>query len=101
MGILFHPDPTRNRTILKAKLGKIENEAPRARARGASFFWEDKETKMKVKYKPVHLKEWFDTVDRICDIKQLKEIFDRHHNDIVMAGAAPDGNQKDFFLAFR
>ncbi len=63
------------------------------------FFRQDKETKAKVEYKPVHSKEWFNTVDRICDIKQLKEIFDQH-TDVVMAGTTSGGNQKEFLSLF-
>lgn len=49
------------------------------------FFWQDKATKEKVEYTPIHSRDWFDTVDRLCDIKKLKEMLDQH-NDAVMAG---------------
>jgi len=63
------------------------------------FFWQDKETKAKVRYTPVHSRDWFDTVDRLCDIKKLKEILDQY-NDIVMAGTTSGGNQKEFLSLF-
>lgn len=62
------------------------------------FFWQDKETKQKVEYSPVQSREWFDRVDRFCDIGRLKEILDQN-NDTVMAGTA-SGNQAEYFLLF-
>lgn len=63
------------------------------------FFWQKKETKEKVEYSPVHSKEWFDTVDRLCDINKLKEMLDQY-TDIVMAGTTSGGNQKEFLSLF-
>lgn len=63
------------------------------------FFWQDKETKTKVKYTSVHLRNWFNTVDRLCNIKKLKEIIDQYDN-IVMAGTTSGGNEKEFFSLF-
>ena len=51
------------------------------------FFWQDKQTKQKVAYIPGQSKDWFETVDRLCDIDQLKEMLN-DCNDIVMAGTA-------------
>jgi broad-specificity NMP kinase len=61
------------------------------------FFWQDKKTKEKVEYTPVHNKGWFDTVDRICDIEKLKGLFDQYD---VMAGTTSGGNQKEFLALF-
>ena len=61
------------------------------------FFWQDKKTKEKVEYAPVHDKGWFDTVDRVCDIEKLKGIFDQYD---VMAGTTSGGNQKEFLALF-
>jgi broad-specificity NMP kinase len=63
------------------------------------FFWQNKETKEKVEYYPVHSKEWFDTVDRLCDINKLKEMLDQYTN-IVMAGTTSGSNQKNFLSLF-
>ena len=63
------------------------------------FFWQDKITKEKVEYKPVHTKEWFDTVDRLCDINQLKALLSKY-DDVVMAGTTSGSNQKEFLSLF-
>jgi broad-specificity NMP kinase len=63
------------------------------------FFWQDKTTKKKIEYTPVHSREWFNTVDRICDIDRLKEMLS-HYDDIVMAGTTSGSDQKDFFPLF-
>ncbi len=62
------------------------------------FFWQDKKTKEKVKYTPVHSREWFDTVDRFCDIDKLKDILNQH-GDIILAGTA-SGNQAEYLPLF-
>lgn len=61
------------------------------------FFWQDKKTKEKVEYTPVHDKEWFNTVDRVCNIEKLKKMFDQYD---VMAGSTNGGNQKEFLALF-
>ena len=64
------------------------------------FFWQNKETKEKVEYSPVQSKDWFDTVDRLCDITKLKEMLDQY-TGIVMAGTSGGGsNQKEFLSLF-
>jgi broad-specificity NMP kinase len=63
------------------------------------FFWQDKITKEKVPYSPVQLREWFDNVDRLCDIDTLKEILDQYQ-DVVMAGTTSGSNQKEFLSLF-
>ncbi len=63
------------------------------------FFWQDKETKQAVEYSPVHSKEWFDTVDRLCNISMLKELL-AAHEEIVMAGTTSGSNQKEFLGLF-
>src|ERR1700722_10652915 len=63
------------------------------------FFWQDKITKEKVEYKPIHSKEWFDTVDRLCDIDRLKEMLGQY-DDIFMAGTTSGSNQKEFLSLF-
>lgn len=63
------------------------------------FFWQDKDTKEKVEYSPVVKKEWFDRVDRICNIEMLKKILDQNNN-IIMAGTTSDSNQKEFLSFF-
>ena len=63
------------------------------------FFWQDKRTKTKVNYTPVHSRDWFDTVDRLCDINRLKEMFGQY-DDIIMAGTTSGGNQKEFLSLF-
>lgn len=63
------------------------------------FFWQHKETGEKVPYSPVHSREWFDTVDRLCDIPKLKEILSEHET-IVAAGTTSGSNQKEFLDLF-
>lgn len=63
------------------------------------FFWQDKETKEKVEYTPVESREWFDTVDRLCDISKLKEILSQYE-DIVVAGTTSGSNQEEFLSLF-
>jgi broad-specificity NMP kinase len=63
------------------------------------FFWQHKKTKETVEYAPVHSKEWFDTVDRLCDINKMNELLARQ-SDIVMAGSTSGSNQKEFFSLF-
>ncbi|HEY0220811.1 MAG TPA: AAA family ATPase [Candidatus Paceibacterota bacterium] len=64
------------------------------------FFWQDKNTKQKVEYSPVQSREWFDTVDRLCDIDRLKDMLDQYEN-IVMAGTiSSDDDQKEFLSLF-
>lgn len=63
------------------------------------FFWQDKETKEKVEYAPVESREWFDTVDRLCDIPKLKEILSQHE-DIVVAGTISASSQEEFLSLF-
>lgn len=63
------------------------------------FFWQDKETKEKVEYFPVHSREWFGAVDRLCDISRLKEILNQY-TSIVMAGTISGSNQKEFLSLF-
>lgn len=62
------------------------------------FFWQDRKTKEKVTYVPAQSREWFDTVDRLCDIDRLKEILNQHDN-IVVAGTA-SGNQAEYLSLF-
>lgn len=63
------------------------------------FFWQNKETKEKVEYSPVQSKEWFDTVDRLCDIDKLKKILEKYV-DIIAAGTISGSNQKEFLELF-
>lgn len=63
------------------------------------FFWQNKETREKVEYSPVQSREWFDTVDRLCDISRLKEIVDQYKN-IIMAGTTSGSNQREFLSLF-
>lgn len=63
------------------------------------FFWQNKETKEKVQYTPGRPKEWFDTVDRLCDINKLKELLNQQAS-IVMAGTTGGSNQKEFLSVF-
>jgi len=60
-------------------------------------FWQDKQTKEKVEYTPVHSPDWFDTVNRLCDIEKLKGILSKY-DDIVVAGTAGDNQDKYFPL---
>ncbi len=63
------------------------------------FFWQNNETKQKVEYSPIHSQEWFNTVDRFCDIDKLKEILSQN-NDMVVAGTTSGSNQKEFLSVF-
>lgn len=63
------------------------------------FFWQDKETREKVQYTPVESREWFETVDRLCDISRLKEILSQYDN-VVVAGATSGSNQEEFLSLF-
>lgn len=63
------------------------------------FFWQDKETGEKVEYTPVDSKEWFETVDRLCDIPILKEILSQYE-DVVVAGTTSGSNQEEFLSLF-
>jgi len=62
------------------------------------FFWQDKITKQKTEYMPGRPREWFNSVERFCDIDKLKEILSRQEN-IIVAGTA-GGNQLEFFPLF-
>ncbi|MFA6601526.1 MAG: AAA family ATPase [Candidatus Paceibacterota bacterium] len=61
-------------------------------------FWQDKATKRKVEYTPVHSRDWFETVNRLCDIDRLKVMLNQKQ-DIVMAGTAGD-NQQEYLPLF-
>ena len=63
------------------------------------FFWQDKNTKEKIEYSPVHSKEWFDGVDRICDIDKLKELLEQH-SSVTMAGTTSGSNKGEFLSQF-
>ena len=63
------------------------------------FFWQDKTTKKKIEYTPGRPKEWFENVDRLCDIDQLKKMLSQYDN-IVMAGTTSGSNQKEFLSVF-
>ncbi len=63
------------------------------------FFWQNKITGEKVEYQPVHSQDWFDTVDRLCDIPKLKEILSQY-DDLIAAGTTSGSNQKEFLAAF-
>ena len=62
------------------------------------MFWRNKTTKEKVAYAPTHSHDWFDTVERVCDIEKLKEILNERE-DVIVAGTAGD-NQIDYFPLF-
>ncbi|MEK7579015.1 MAG: AAA family ATPase [Patescibacteria group bacterium] len=61
-------------------------------------FWQDKKTKERVEYVPTTSREWFDTVDRLCDIHRLKELLNQQ-DDIIVAGTAGE-SQKDYLPLF-
>ena len=63
------------------------------------FFWQDNKTKEKIPYTPIHSREWFDTVDRLCDIEKLETMLNQY-DDIVMAGTSAGSNQEDFLSHF-
>ena len=62
------------------------------------MFWQDKISKEKVEYTPIQSREWFDTVDRFCDIEKLQGILNEDEN-IIVAGTAAD-NQTEYFPLF-
>lgn len=62
------------------------------------FFWQDKKTKEKVEYTPIHAQDWFDGVERLCNIAQLKELLAQYDN-IVMAGTGGD-SQAEYLPLF-
>lgn len=61
-------------------------------------FWQDKETKERVKYNPIHSPNWFDNKERLCDIGKLKEMLSQY-DDVVMAGTAGD-SQAEYLPLF-
>jgi broad-specificity NMP kinase len=63
------------------------------------FYWQDLKTKERVEYTPVHAQDWFETVDRLCDIPKLKEILDSQ-KDIVVSGSTSGSNLKEFLSLF-
>lgn len=63
------------------------------------FSWRDNKTKEKVEYAPVESVEWFNTVERLCDIPMLKELLSQHE-DIVAAGTTGESNQEEFLSLF-
>lgn len=62
------------------------------------FFWQDKNTKKKVVYTPVQSRDWFNTVERICDMDRLKKMLAQQPN-IVMAGTV-SSDQSEFVALF-
>ena len=62
------------------------------------FFWQDKKTKEKVEYTPIHSQDWFDGVERLCNMTQLKELLARYDN-IIMAGTGGD-SQAEYLPLF-
>src|SRR6266481_7275258 len=63
------------------------------------FLWQDKITKEKIEYTPGRPKEWFNNVDRLCNIDKLKEILLQYSN-VLMAGTTSGSNQKEFLSLF-
>lgn len=63
------------------------------------FFWQNKQTKEKAQYAPVESKDWFDTVDRLCDVPRLKEILSQYNN-VIAAGTTSGSNQEEFLSLF-
>src|SRR3989344_3535377 len=61
-------------------------------------YWRNKTTKEKVEYPATGDLSWFDSHERICDLKRLKEILDEH-KDLVVTGIA-SGNQTECFNFF-
>ena len=61
------------------------------------FSWQDKKTKETVPYIPVQSREWFEAVERLCDLEKLKDLIDKYEH-VVMAGTA--GNQTDIMKLF-
>ena len=64
----------------------------------ALMFWQDKVTGERVTYTPIHSHDWFNTVNRICDVSKLKQILNERE-DIIVAGTAGD-NQEEYFPLF-
>ena len=62
------------------------------------FYWRDKVTKVKSEYMPGRSREWFNSVERLCDIDKLKEILNKQEN-VIVAGTA-GGNQTEYFPLF-
>lgn len=62
------------------------------------FFWQNKETGEKIDYAPIQSLEWFNSIDRFCDIDMLNGILNQYDN-VVVAGTT-SGNQKDFLSLF-
>ena len=63
------------------------------------FFWEDIRTKQVVEYSKNHPLDWFENVERLCNIDMLKNILNQYEN-IVMAGTTGGPNQKEFLSLF-
>ena len=63
------------------------------------FFWQNKITKEPVTYSPVYSQEWFETVDRICNIELLQKLL-QEHPIIIAAGTTGGSNQKEFLALF-
>jgi dephospho-CoA kinase len=63
------------------------------------FFWQNKETKEIVEYSPVHSKDWFDIMERLCNIGMLKEML-AQYTDVIMAGTTSGSNQEEFLSLF-
>lgn len=62
------------------------------------LFWQDKKTKQRVSYVPGVPREWFSTVDCLCDIDMLKKML-AEHPDAIMAGTA-GGNLQEYLPLF-
>jgi len=63
------------------------------------FFWQNKKTKEKVEYSPIQSREFFEEVDRLCDIDKLNQLF-RKYKNIVAAGTSGGSNQDEFLSQF-
>jgi broad-specificity NMP kinase len=63
------------------------------------FFWQDTKTKERVLYSPGVSQEWFESVDRLCDIALLTELLSNYDN-AVFAGITSGSNQKEFLALF-
>jgi shikimate kinase len=63
------------------------------------FFWQNKITKEPIAYSPVYSQEWFETVDRICNIELLQKLL-QEHPTIIAAGTTSGSNQKEFLALF-
>ena len=62
------------------------------------LYWRDKKTKERVPYSPGRPPEWFQSVERLCDIDMLKQML-AEHEDIFMAGTA-GGNEDEYYPLF-